>query len=165
MEEPPLVDPGRRHHQGRLSMKRWIDLRKAKTEGKHWLARAGDRENGKRPGSKTCGSNTIRSSAIIWKSPIPIKIMVPDYYITKADPDQCGALYHAGAERAGGYDSGCGGQAVLPWNMTCSADVGITIADRGADGSRRQPRRWQRSGCVCFPGFCGGTEMIMSARR
>ena len=33
------------------------------------------------------------------------KDMVPDYYITQTDPDKCGALYHTGAEGAGGERS------------------------------------------------------------
>ena len=58
-------------------------LRKAKTEGKQLACTSWRPESGKRQASKTCGSNTIRSSVIIWRSPIPTKIMVPDYYMRK----------------------------------------------------------------------------------
>ena len=41
-------------------------LRSARTEGKSWLP-GSRKKNGRRPGSKTCASNLIKCSAIIWR--------------------------------------------------------------------------------------------------
>ena len=46
VDEPPMIHPGRRHHQGWLSMKRWTSCRQAKTEGKNWLAKLEERGAG-----------------------------------------------------------------------------------------------------------------------
>ena len=72
MDDPPLVikDGGIIKEGYNEEIDR---LRKAKTEGKQWLSELETREREKQ-GSKTCGSNTTKSSAIIWRSRIPIKI-------------------------------------------------------------------------------------------
>lgn len=48
-------------------------LRKAKSEGKNWLADLETKEREK-TGIKTCGSVIIKYSVIIWKLPIRSKI-------------------------------------------------------------------------------------------
>ena len=104
MEEPPHFHPGGRYDQETAIMKKWISYGMPKQRGKTGWHELESKEREK-TGIKNLRIKFNKVFGYYLEVTNSYKDLVPEYYIKKADSDQCGALYHTGIERTGGNDS------------------------------------------------------------
>ena len=127
-------------------------LRKAKTDGKTWLAQL-ENEDKERTGIKNLKIKYNKVFGYYFEVTNSLQgSWCRRTYISKADPGQCGAIHNAKSLRQL-EDSHfkCGGQAGIPWNMTFSARSADSHCLRVVTGSRRRPRPVARLDVLCLP--------------
>ena len=113
-------------------------LRRAKSDGKDWLAKLENDEREK-TGIKNLRVKYNKVFGYYLEVTNSYKVHGARLLYAKADARQCGAIHHAGTQGAGGYDPWGGRQAAMPWSTTSTAKSGIPLPLRWS-GSRSTAR-------------------------
>ena len=88
-------------------------LKKARTEGKTWLAKL-EAEEREKTGIKNLKIKYNKVFGYYLEVTNSFKDKVPDYYTRKQTLAKCGTLHYTGTKRTGRYHSRGGGQIVCP---------------------------------------------------
>ena len=135
--------------------------RDAKTKGKQWLADLEIKEREK-TGIKNLKVKYNKVFGYYLEVTNSYKDLVPGLLYPKTDPGQRGALFYAGAEGAGGYNSGGRRQ---------TDHIGVRVFP-GNQGAYRLPDRAHsedcqsggESGCLPLSGLRGGDKPLLQAQ-